>query len=1350
MNLPNDPQKAFQSFFGLKKPEQKPLVNIAPAIETKPAYLVGSGTTRTTTASIPILKTNQKPAMDQAQFDNIVRNNFSSGQFDQPQTTLPKAIGGATEAIARFAAPKSTEKAKTAKGAFNQVIAGASIPLEAVQRGILQPASRLGTQLVRNIASGGNDQSFTPKTAFSQFFLGSEEIKPIDRELAEIPAMGDELAKQLPSVKIAGENSTTGKIARLGFSSPLGIVAGGLKALDIDFGTGTAAKKVATEAIEKFGKEAVEKLGKEAFEKLVKEGKEPLERALIEAAQSSPNGIFNPERYVAEMTGAREAARIGEKPGAVQKTKDALLKLKSDFVDSNAPITDALERASKDGNFSILPKNDINLQIDRVYRAPQLAGQFVQDNGLADVIKSVDSLDNLEQYMIAKQAKRLAENGIETGRNLAKDDQLIGAFSPRYEAQAQAVNQYSRKLLDYSVESGLVSRELADRLVKEYPDYVPMERIFSESEDVFRGTPGSQATASLSRQTVVRKIVGSKREVESPFASLLGRTQDAFVQGERNKAAQMLTSYHELPNNPMELRPLRTAERVEGRKKLFDELSSLRDEKDRIRESLSIVGERDKKALQKLDQLQKEIDAFSQEAITVFSSQEGEEPVRLLGQLKEKTNATHTLKALDKRATLLDLGLENRAAGVRVPEPQVSLSFENSGPTAKEAIKKNILTKPNSKVEVLKSRISAREQKLDAVAESKAVLEEQLNQLLKTWEQKKEQLSNAVGELHSLRDTRKGMNDVTINVFRNGIKEVWATAPEIASAAKNWDVQQLNLLGKVLAVPTRVFKLGTTSLNPSFIAANFLRDQQSAAILGDLGRSGTVASPVNFFKALLTATKGGKYYDEAVRAAAMGKQIDIYRSAPIQTVKQLRSMRSVVTRGAYMVTHPSELLRKAEDIINISEETTRLQQFQVSMKKLLAEGRTKEDALLLAAKAARENTVNFARRGNYGRVLSSTIPYLNAQIQGTRSFLRVATKDPKAAAARIAVTLMMPAAAITAWNLSDPKRKAAFEEIQDYEKDGNFIILPPDPIKNEKGSYDNVIKIPMTKEAGAMIAPLRKLLESTQGLPGPGFSDIANALLGTVSPVQIDVNAPERILSTVTPQLIKPALETYTNKNFFTGAPVVPAKLERLPASAQSDARTSALAKKVGEILNVSPKKIDHLVRGYFGGLGGIISGQENVSGSFERRFNSAQGGKKEDAFWEDFNKAKEAQDLKRYQNSDAAGRLAHELSMLPKEEANKRFAEVWKTDQAAGERVLKVIEESKKGIDATDRAMRGLGVEDGSRAKFIVDQINKNYESKEEKNAYFLELWDKKIITQPVYEQMVELLKRQKAASGK
>ena len=255
------------------------------------------------------------------------------------------------------------------------------------------------------------------------------------------------------------------------------------------------------------------------------------------------------QNYFDSLVASQKSAKKGAELSTIAKIKDTLRKFKTGLVDEQSAIEDALSNAEKKGKFKIRPEYDIRVNgIDRVLRSKSLASQFAKDNGMMEVIKKAPNLDALNQYLIAKHAIDVAGKGIETGRNLSKDNELLRALAPQYEEMALSVNQYSRKLLDYSVDSGLISKDLAKGLVETYPNYVPLQRVFSEleKESLARGV-GTRPVASLSKQSIVQKLKGSEREITNPIESLLLKTNDAFNQGERNKTAKMLASYKDLP-----------------------------------------------------------------------------------------------------------------------------------------------------------------------------------------------------------------------------------------------------------------------------------------------------------------------------------------------------------------------------------------------------------------------------------------------------------------------------------------------------------------------------------------------------------------------------------------------------------------------------------------------------------------------------------------------------------------------------------------------------------------------------------------------------------------------------------
>lgn len=1013
-----------------------------------------------------------------------------------------------------------------------------------------------------------------------------------------------------------------------------------------------------------------------------------------EAARQPAMREFNVETYVKEQTKAREAAR-GEELGVKDKLIGFYNDIKKKIIDTNAPIEDILRKAQIEGQFKILPRADYSNAIDRVYRAPVLAGQFAKDNGIVDVIKKVDDLDTLEQYMIAKHAQNLENLGINTGRNLADDALLIDEVKEKYEPFAQKVTAYSRKLLDLSVDSGLISRELADKLIETYPDYVPMNRVFEELEN--QGADfGSRAVASLSKQTVVKKIVGSEREIESPIASLLQKTTDAVTQAEKNKAASILSSYKDLPNNPLGIVPLRTYENVTERISLYSEAKELKP----VQRRIETMVKRNEKELGVLN--------------------------RELNKLN-KAGLAESLRATDQ-----PLDLTGRQTDVRKMIDQM-------------------ITDPSTDLKAIKRKIATRENKLGPVIDD-------LEEARKMYDDVHEYRLGLIDDARLLADAKSKGLDV-FNVLKNGVKEVYAAKPEVVAAAKHLDVQQLNIFERMLAFPVRVAKLGITGINLPFTGANIARDQVYAMVTSQRTLKTSLAHPGVFLDSLFNAAGHGEIYQDLIRAGAGGTSMDIARNQIPATVEKIRASTSIKSRIFYTAKHPSELFRAVEDIVGRGEELTRIQQFHGTRKALLSEGRTATDATIEAAKAARENTANFARHGEWGPVLNSAFLYLNAGIQGSRSLIRAFSRAPIETSLKVGLVFFTPLAAATAWNLSDPKRKQAYDDIESFEKDHNIIIVPPNPTQDDQGRW-NVIKIPVTPGLANLGVPVRRTLEWAFGEQKPEvWADIAKPLTGVFSPVELDTGS---IASTITPQAIRPGLEAYANKSFFTGKQQVPDSMKDLSPELQAKPYTSGTARKISGSLGVSPIKTEAFIKSTFGGVGSqflnltdaVLAGAnvipntqvggQNLIDGITARFTKAYGGAADDKNVQVIKSILTDQADESFKMKQTAEALWEEFKAMPKDDANAKARELKKVDPKLYAKLKDVADDDKKGLTYEDRLIKQIGVENGQRAKFIYAKL-KEFDTKDEKNAYAKDLKAKGLISDQVWSQLKQLLKEGK-----
>lgn len=746
-----------------------------------------------------------------------------------------------------------------------------------------------------------------------------------------------------------------------------------------------------------------------------------------------PTGPQTPaEVYAKEQVAKREAARKGPISDLTQRVKAAVAKLKAEAVDSTAPILDTIHKAQKENGYELRPGENIEHQIDRVYRSRSIADQFMQDNKLLDTIRQVDDIDYFDQYLIAKQARAVEAQGFKMGRDAAADAALIAEFEPRYQKAEQAIRQFDRKLLDYSVESGLISPELAAQLKTIYPDYVPLNRVFNALEKGELGqNVGKRGVASLSKQTVVQKLMGSEREIENPFASFIDKTYRAFSEGERNKAARMLAGYRDLP----------------GMQGLITEV----------------------------------------------------------------------------------------APGANVP------------------------------------------------------------------------------------------TDRTFPFLDGGTKRTFETTREIASAAKSLDVKDIGLLGRIFAAPARLMKTGTTGINLPFVLSNVAVDQTFTLITSRYDRS--LANPVTFVRALTAALKHNELWDEMVREGGGFTSFDISRNQPKQTIDRIRAGRSGEARAQYMIQHPvstvAELFRAAEDVVSKSEQFGRLRLYESAKQAALKAGRTEADARIIAAQHANNALPNYMRSGTAMRPLNAAVPYLNAGVQGSRSFLRAMAENPARTSASVATTLFFPVAMATMWNLSDPDRKRAYSDIQDYEKENNLVILlPGKPQQDKQGRYE-VVKIKLPPGLNKLASPVRRFLEQAEGMDPVKFREMADAAIGTVSPVEPNLSG----LSNIIPQAIKPTVQAAANYDFFRQRSKVPARLQDQPTAMQVQPYTSGTARKIAGALGTSPIKTEEFIKDTLGGIGSQVLGasdralaaagqipKDQIGGTttteaVTARFNTARGG---------------------------------------------------------------------------------------------------------------------------------------------
>lgn len=128
--------------------------------------------------------------------------------------------------------------------------------------------------------------------------------------------------------------------------------------------------------------------------------------------------------------------------------------------------------------------------------------------------------------------------------------------------------------------------------------------------------------------------------------------------------------------------------------------------------------------------------------------------------------------------------------------------------------------------------------------------------------------------------------------------------------------------------------------------------------------------------------------------------------------------------------------------------------------------------------------------------------------------------------------------------------------------------------------------------------------------------------------------------------------------------------------------------------------------------------------------------GEKEGSGNKELDKAKKEDQKNTEARSSRADILVASLNDKTKEEKIAYLKELYTTDKDMYDRVLKKIEQKKLNWSKEEKAIADLGVKSGAKAAYVKSQLAK-METKEEKVAYLKDLYERKIISKEVLDQI-------------
>ena len=405
---------------------------------------------------------------------------------------------------------------------------------------------------------------------------------------------------------------------------------------------------------------------------------------------------------------------------------------------------------------------------------------------------------------------------------------------------------------------------------------------------------------------------------------------------------------------------------------------------------------------------------------------------------------------------------------------------------------------------------------------------------------------------------------------------------------------------------TRFLAAVRTQYNPEFIFTNFMRDLQQAGIVLQEEDVAAITRKViaNLPKSMagmnrmLNGDLSTVWARHAREFADAGGKIGFMERNDIEGEKRaleqlLSDANPSLGRKAWLkfMEHSIERIDRWNDVV---ENTMRLAAY-VAMREA---GASKDRA----ASVARELTVNFNRKGEWGPHMNALFMFFNASTQGMSNFaLRLYRSDKLR---KIFIGLMIYGFVQSMLNRmlggDDDDDENRWDKIPMQEKQRNHIIMLPTWLEEQFGVPYFKIPAPLSWNLPMIIG-----MHVEHGVSGDlSPPDVGSHILGAFGDAFNPLGSGGTWANFITPTLGDPIVDIAQNRNFF-GEQIVPRQFDETTPFAERHSPnvnpyakwlTDTLASMTGGsperpgAIDWSPEWVEHVFDFAFGGVGALFS----------------------------------------------------------------------------------------------------------------------------------------------------------------
>jgi hypothetical protein len=397
---------------------------------------------------------------------------------------------------------------------------------------------------------------------------------------------------------------------------------------------------------------------------------------------------------------------------------------------------------------------------------------------------------------------------------------------------------------------------------------------------------------------------------------------------------------------------------------------------------------------------------------------------------------------------------------------------------------------------------------------------------------------------------------------------------------------------------TNALRYGIT-MSPAYKVRNLIRDSIQSAAVSELGN--------NMFKNVYNGLAMSKDGSPTFMSALAGG--GIFEMGTAHEGNQAKLIKRLVDKGvnANQILDTTDKIKgKLGDLLDwYNEQGNKFENAnRLALYQKLIDGNKSH----LEASYAARDLMDFSMQGQFRavKILGSVVPFFNARLQGlyklgrdgitptyrvianatTGKPLEIGDKQKAARFATISGAVMLASLSLYAMYKDDED----FKRREDWDRD-NFWWFK---------IGDTAFRIPKPFEIGALGTIAERTYEqiADENVEGKVFADRLNHILMDT----FSLNP--------TPQMVKPLIDLYANKDSFTGAPIESGGMENLSKQERINSKTSGLAIALGglsegaakiltfnpQAQGISPIQMDYAIKSYFGWLGATAAATADLA----------------------------------------------------------------------------------------------------------------------------------------------------------